>query len=376
MFGGGVGGIISIDKFGRTLHASSWGRIIDEAGTSQRAVGLPLTSSGDYDMQGRKLSNVQSPSLENDCVIKAYVDEMFKTNDTEYKRMFDSISRTMRANRNLHYSLKSEVDDLRDKSRKVTSVIETLRDEIDASKKYIDLQVSGNLRPSIEAIEDQILNLKSGVENLRIKSEQVTPEIQTLRDEFDASKKYIDLQVSGNLKPSIEAIEDQILNLKSHWVSDIKNLHAKIDVGDVKITEISNELTDTAAKFTDVINRNYSDVSGDLTQLSDRLTKLGDAIKTEFTNLLNQVKLNKSNIEDVSNLLDPSKTGQIASLIKTVNTDIPLNLNRIRNRLSVIDTLISNIRQSIGAQKSRVDLMDSAIFSRLDILEKKVGLKP
>ncbi|XP_071056429.1 uncharacterized protein [Onthophagus taurus] len=354
MFGGGVGGIISIDKFGRTLHASSWGRIIDEAGTSQRGVGLPLTSSGDYDMQGRKLSNVQSPSLENDCVIKAYVDEMFKTNDTEYKRMFDSISRTMRANRNLHYTLKSVVEDLRDKSRQVTSVIETLRDEIDASKKYIDLQVSGNLKPSIEAIEDQILNLKSGVEDLRIKSEQVTPEIQTLRDEFDARKKYIDLQVSGNLKPSIEAIEDQILNLKSHWVSDIKNLHAKIDVGDVKITEISNELTDTAAKFTDVINRNYSDVSGDLTQLSDRLTKLGDAIKTEFTNLLNQVKLNKSNIEDVSNLLDPSKTGQIASLIKTVNTDIPLNLNRIRNRLSVIDTLISNIRQSIGAQKSRV----------------------
>ncbi|XP_071055712.1 uncharacterized protein [Onthophagus taurus] len=165
----------------------------------------------------------------------------------------------------------------------------------------------------------QDYSARYGIILLQNSPSYTTSEIQTLRDEFDASKKYIDLQVSGNLKPSIEAIEDQILNLKSHWVSDIKNLHAKIYVSGVKITEISNELTDTATKFTDVINRNYSDVSGDLTQLSDRLTKLGDAIKTEFTNLLNQVKLNKSNIEDVSNLLDPSKTGQIASLIKTVS---------------------------------------------------------
>lgn len=319
---GGAGGVVSIDKFGRTLHTSSWSKLIDGAGMLQRGVGLPLTSSGDYDIQGRRLCNVQSPSLEHDCVVKLYVDDMFKTFETTFNNKITKTRAKLQDNRVL------------------------------------------------------FVNLRAGFEDLEIKYNELVSELQTLRDKIVDSKKYIDLQVSGNLKPSIEAIEDQILNLTSSCMTDIKNLHTKIDAGDVKITEISNELNDATTKLKDSINRNYSDVSVTLTQLSDQITKIGEAFKSEFANLINKVDLNKSNIEDVTNLLDPSKTGQIASIIKTVNTDIPLNINRITNHQSVMDTLISNIRHSIAAQISRVDLMDSAISSRLDILEKKVGLGP
>lgn len=240
---------MSIDKFGRTLHTT---RI--RAARGPPGVGYKLTADGDYDIENKRLKNINYPIDELDACNKKYVDEL-QTNAI----VLDSDKNFFNA-RNL----------------RISNVAEPANDHDVCTKNYLD--------NSFELYREKILNTALHLDD--------KGEI------FDAGMRRVGqlaLPISDNDAAHKFYVDETVKNLNGKVVEIENRIRLMIDVK-FNAYDVSNKT---------FVNNTIVEVMKQIRLCEEKLTKLQTEINTlradaESRNIL----LNKENADVIRPTID------------------------------------------------------------------------
>ena len=242
-------------------------------------VGFSLTADGNYDMTGKKLTNVGEPDDNTDAATKKYVDDNSSGSPTTSRLTVDSNIDMKDTYRILHLKAPSDADEAATKSYTDNNFL-----NLDGTKKMtgnVDMDYNqiynlplptGNNQPTTLGFTDfKYLHLDESVpmgQNLNMNNKNINHLKPPTNDADAATKKYVD-----------DSIPDTSSFIKKDGSVSMTN---NLNLGNKKIVGLA-----TPTSNTDAATKKYVDDNAGSPDLSDYLEKDGTVTMTGNLNLGN-----------------------------------------------------------------------------------------
>lgn len=217
---------MSLDKFGRSAASSS---SASTGGTSHLLSpyrhGFTFTSDGNIDVENLKLSNVKSPTNDNDVCNKRYVDD-------------NLLSLNKELNTIIEMSLRSAIRELQSK---------------DIRRIYLEISESKKKGKKLgDDVDDKINKFNESLETIK---ELISQEIDKLREEFLSKIKILSddrtvivADMSNKIADLASAVQLNTFNLNNISILDLADKIKSIEQITKNIDREFNQFRDNVGK--------------------------------------------------------------------------------------------------------------------------------